>query len=71
MIDTVVSFTAWALIEAVAVMAALAISDSADGLAVHSGEVGVAFQIFWRKGVKDIAEGGHGRSPCIRVLRRS
>src|SRR5712692_1176892 len=71
MLDTVVSFTAWALREAVAVMAALAIADSAEGLAVHGGEVGGAFQICWRKGVKDIAEGGHGRSPYIRVLRRS
>jgi hypothetical protein len=71
MIDTVLAFTARALREAVAVMAALAISDSADGCAVRGGEGGGAFQIFWRKGVQDVAEGGHGRSPCRRVLRRS
>ena len=57
MLDTVVSFTAWALREAVAVMAALAIADSAEGLAVHGGEVGGAFQICWRN-----ASPTHGRA---------
>ena len=71
MIDAVVSATAWALIEAVAVRTALALLDGTDGLAVRGGEVGVALQVFWRKGGKDIAQGGHGRSPCMRALRRS
>jgi hypothetical protein len=38
---------------------------------VCSGEVGVALQVFWREGGEDVAEGRHGRSPCMRVLRRS
>jgi hypothetical protein len=71
MMDPVVSLTAWALRETVAVMAALALLDGADSLAVRGGEVGVARKVCWRKGVKDIAVGGHGRSPCMRVLRRS
>jgi hypothetical protein len=54
-----------------AVMAALALLDGADDLAVRGGEVGIALQVFWRKGGADLAEGGHGRSPCMRALRRS
>jgi hypothetical protein len=71
MIDAVLLPTALALIEAMAVMAALALLDGTHGLAVRGGEVGVARKVFWSKGVKDIAEGGHGRSPCMRALRRS
>ena len=71
MVDAVLPPTVGALIEAMAVVAALAVLDGADDLAVCEGEVGVTLQVFWRKGVKDIAEGGHGRSPCMRGLRRS
>ena len=71
MMDAVVPPTALALREAVAVMAALALLDGADDLAVCGGEVGIALQVFWRKGGEDLAEGGHGRSPCMRALRRS
>ena len=71
MMDAVLPSTVWALREARAVMAALALSAGADGLAVRGGEVGVALKVCWRTGVKDIAQGGHGRSPCMRALRRS
>ena len=71
MIDAVLFSTAWTLIEAVSVMSALAQLDGADGLAVRGGEVGIARKVFWRKGVEDIADGGHNRSPCMRALRRS
>jgi hypothetical protein len=71
MIDAVVFPTAGALIEAVAVVAALTVLDGADDLAVREGEVGVTRKVFWRKGGEDITEGGHGRSPCMRALRRS
>src|SRR5712691_2870760 len=71
MVDAVVLTTAVALIEAVAVMAALALLDGADDLAVCEGQMGVALQVLGRKGGEDVAEGSHGRSPCMRVLRRS
>ena len=71
MIDAVFFPTVLALREAVSVMAALAMLDSTDGLAVRGGEVGITRKVRWRKGVEDIAEGGHGRSPCMRALRRS
>jgi hypothetical protein len=71
MVDAVVSPTGLALIKAVAVRAALALLDGVDGFAVGGGEVGRALKVFWREGVEDVAEGGHGRSPCMRALRRS
>ena len=71
MIDAVLVATALALIEAMAVMSAAAVLDGADDLTVRGGEVGIALQVFWRKGGEDVAEGRHGRSPCIRALRRS
>jgi hypothetical protein len=71
MLDTVLSLTAWALREAVPVMAAVAMWDGAAGPAGRGGEVGVARKGCWRKDVKDLAEGGHDRSPCLRALRRS
>jgi hypothetical protein len=71
MIDAVLPPTVLALREAVPVMAAVALLDSTDDLAMRHGEVRVALQILWRKGGEDIAEGGHGRRPCMRALRRS
>jgi hypothetical protein len=71
MIDAVLPPTVLALREAVTVMAALALLDSTDDLAVRHGEVRVALQVLWRKGGEDVAEGGHGRRPCMRALRRS
>ena len=71
MMDAVLRATTWALREARAVMAAAAVLDGTDDLAVGGGEVGRALQVCGRKGVKDRAEGGHGRSPCLRALRRS
>ena len=71
MMDAVVSPTALALVEAVTVMAALALLDGADDLAVCSGEGGRALQVFWSKGSEELAPGSHGRSPCMREFRRS
>ena len=45
MVDAVLSPTAGALIEAMAVRAALALLDGADDLAVRDGEVGRALQV--------------------------
>ena len=70
-IDAVLCPTALALREAVAVMSALALLDGTDGLAVRGGEVGITRKVLWRKGGEDIADGGHGRSPCMRELIRS
>lgn len=71
MIDTVLLTTTLALIEAVAVVSALALLDGADDLAVRGGEGGIALQILWRTSGEDISQGRHGRSPCMRALRRS
>ena len=71
MMDAVVFPTGGALLEAVSVVAALTVWEGADDLAVREGEGGVPCKVFWRKGGEDIAEGGHGRSPCMRVLRRA
>jgi hypothetical protein len=70
-LDAVVPPPVLALREAVTVMAALALWESPDDLAVRHGEVRVARQVLWRKGGEDVAEGGHGRRPCMRALRRS
>ena len=70
MIDAVVPPTVWARIEAVSVMAAVTVWDGVDDLAVCQGEVGVTRQVLWGKGGEDRAQGGHGRSPCMRALRR-
>jgi hypothetical protein len=40
-------------------------------LAVRGGEGRITRQVLWGKGGEDIAEGGHGRSPCMRALMRS
>jgi hypothetical protein len=37
---------------------------------VHQWEVRVTLQVLRGKGGEDIAQGGHGRSPCMRALRR-
>jgi hypothetical protein len=71
MMDAVVFPTAGALREAVSVVAALTVLDGAEDLAGREGEGGVTLKGFWRKGGADITEGGHGRSPCMRALRRS
>ena len=63
--------TALALFEAVAVLSALALLAGADDLAVCDGQLGVALQGLWRNGGEAIPEGRHGRSPCMRALRRS
>ena len=71
MMDAMVFPTALALRAAVSVMSTLALVDGTDGLAVRGGEVGITRKGLWRKGGEDIAEGAHGRSPCMRALRRS
>jgi hypothetical protein len=71
MLDAVVLATAWALREAVAVMAAAAILDGADDFAVRGREVGIALKVCGRKGGAARAQGGHGKSPCMRAWRRS
>ena len=71
MLDAVVSPTAGALREAGAVMAAWALLDSADDLAVRGGTVGSARTVCGRKGGQDIPPCRHGRSPGMRAWRRS
>jgi hypothetical protein len=71
MMDAVLASTAWALIEAVAIMAALALWDGAEDLSVCGRKGRITLQVFGRKGGADGAEGGHGRNPCRRALRRS
>ena len=71
MMDAVVSPTGLALIEAMTIVPALALLDGADDLAVCDGQMRVALQVFWGKGGEDSAQGGHGRSPCMRALRRA
>ena len=69
--DAVGSPTGVARIPAGAVRAAWAVLDGTDDLAVRGGESGRALQGLGRPGGADSPEGGHGRSPCMRALRRS
>ena len=71
MLDAVVPPTAGTLIETVTVMATAALLDGADDLAVCERQLGVALQVLGRKSSEDVTESGHGRSPCMRALRRS
>jgi hypothetical protein len=71
MMDAVLVATALALREAVALVPALAVLDGPDDLAVRSGQMGRALQGLWCADREDVAQGGHGRRPCMRVLRRS
>jgi hypothetical protein len=59
--ERVWSPTAWAWIEAVTVMAAVAVLAGTDDLAVRRGERRRALQVFWRNRREELAEGGHGR----------
>ena len=52
MTNAVLIATALALIEAVAVMSAAAITDGTDGLSVREWQIGKALEILWRKGIK-------------------
>jgi hypothetical protein len=71
LIATVLPPTVLALREAVTVRAAWALLAGTDALARRNGERRVALQVLGRKGGANIAEGGHGRRPCMRALRRS
>jgi hypothetical protein len=70
-LDAVVLAPPLALIEAVAVVPALALLDGANDLAMCEGQMRVALKVFWCKSSADLAEGGRGRRPCMRALRRS
>jgi hypothetical protein len=71
MMDAGLPPTALALREAVAIVPAVALLESAEDLAVHGGEGGIVLQVLWGEGIEDVTQGGHGRKPCMRVLRRS
>ena len=71
MLDAMVFPAALALRETLSVVSAAAMAESADDLAVCEGQMGGALQVRWRTGGADLAEGGHGSSPCMRALRRS
>jgi hypothetical protein len=38
---------------------------------VDEGQMGVALQVLGCEGREDLTQGRHGRSPCMRPLRRS
>ena len=69
--DALVPPTAVALREALSVGSATAGLGGADALSVRGGEGGRTRKGLWRQGVEAIAQGRHGRSPCMRALRRS
>ena len=71
MMDAVLPPTALALREAVAIVPAVARLASADDRAVRGGEVGRVLQGLWGAGREDVTQGGQGRRPCMRALRRS
>jgi hypothetical protein len=71
MMDAVLLSTVLALIEAVAIMAATAILDGADDLAVRGGEGRIALQVLGCEASEDVTQGGHGRSPCMSELIRA
>ena len=58
---TMVPSTVLALIEAVAVGAALAVLEGTEDLAVGEGQLRVALQVFWSKGGANLTEGRHDR----------
>ena len=68
--DAVVFSTAWAVREAMSIVPAWALLESTDALAVCGGQMGGALQGCWGKGGEEVTEGGHGRRPCLRELRR-
>jgi hypothetical protein len=70
MLDAVLPSTAGARIEAVAIVSASALLDGADDPAVCEEQMGGALQVLGRKHSEDFTESGHGRSPCLRALRR-
>jgi hypothetical protein len=71
MVHTGLPPTCWARLEAVAVVAALAVWDGADHLMGWGGKVRIALQRLGSKGGAEVAPGGHGKSPCMRGFRRS
>jgi hypothetical protein len=71
MLDAMVSAPGWALLAAVAVRTAAALLEGADDLTVRGGERGRALQGLWAKGRADLTQSDHGKSPCLRALRRS
>jgi hypothetical protein len=71
MLDAMLPPTSLALREAMAIVSALTLLDGTDDLAVCGRESRIALQVLGRKSIADITQGGHGRSPCMRALRRA
>ena len=71
MMDAVLLATALALIAAVSIVPALALLDSADGLAVRGGQRGRALKGCCGEGGEEVTQGGQGRRPCMSELLRS
>jgi hypothetical protein len=70
-VDAVLSPAGWALIQTMALVSAGAVWAGADDLAVDEGQLGGARQVRGGEGRADLTQGRHGRSPCMRPLRRS
>ena len=67
-LDAVVLAPPWARREAVAVGPALARVDGAHDRARCEGQRRGARKVCWRTSRADLAEGGHGRRPCMRAV---
>jgi hypothetical protein len=70
MVHVMLPSTRVALIEAVPIVAAVALLDGTEDLAVGEGQLGVALQVLGSKGGADLAEGGHDRSlpSCVNAV---
>jgi len=71
MIDAVLARAVLTLIEAVTVYTTLALLDGADDLTVCGKERRIALQVLWSKSREDRTQGDHGKSPCMKTLKRS
>jgi hypothetical protein len=69
--DAVRSPAGWALIQTRALVAALAVLEGADDLAVGKRQLGGALQVCGGTGGADVPQGGHDSRPCMSALRRS
>ena len=71
MLDAVGLATPLALRAVVAVVATGALWEGAEARAGCEGQRGGARQGRWRTGGEEVAQGGQGRRPCRRALRRA
>ena len=71
MLDAGLALTVWALREAMALGAAAAGLEGADPLTGCGGAGRRARQVCGRQGGAEVPQGGHGRRPCMRGLRRA